>query len=437
VFDTRSWKELFSRRPANGVAWLSFSPIGQLVVCDWHEVRAVDATSGKDLGVLFKTSGQFIRAISSDQKRVIAVNPERTVKVLDASNAKELFTLTAIAWPFDLATFSPDNRYIVTGYSDCRIWNAANGQPILSLKGHEFDAHSVAFSPGSKRVITGSDDTKAMVWETATGKALLTLKGHTGGVWVAISSDGKRIVTASLDKSIRIWEAATKEQVATWRREEEMSEETPQTRTDQPAMHPISAGQTIDSGEINQWLVLAPIPFQGPGVLAVDLPGASSNTIAALERETVPYEAELRPRAGETVVVDGVERVWTQVKSEQGELDFNNFVGAMTEWSIGYAVSYVQCTGEHTDVVMKVTRDDYAKLYLNGKEIYRREDGGPAEKQNPDTIAGVHLRPGNNTLVLKVANEEGGWFASVRFTDAAGQPLKGIHVTLTPTPADR
>jgi hypothetical protein len=37
-------------------------------------------------------------------------------------------------------------------------------------------------------------------------------------------------------------------------------------------------------------------------------------------------------------------------------------------------------------------------------------------------------------LVLKVVNETGSWQGSVRFTDAAGQPLKGIQVTLDPEP---
>jgi hypothetical protein len=35
-------------------------------------------------------------------------------------------------------------------------------------------------------------------------------------------------------------------------------------------------------------------------------------------------------------------------------------------------------------------------------------------------------------LVFKVVNEEDASHASLRFTDAAGQPLKGIRVTLTP-----
>ncbi len=46
--------------------------------------------------------------------------------------------------------------------------------------------------------------------------------------------------------------------------------------------------------------------------------------------------------------------------------------------------------------------------------------------------AGVELKAGLNVLVFKVVNEAYDWRGSVRFTDAAGQPVKDIWVTLTP-----
>jgi hypothetical protein len=42
------------------------------------------------------------------------------------------------------------------------------------------------------------------------------------------------------------------------------------------------------------------------------------------------------------------------------------------------------------------------------------------------------LKAGVNVLVFKVVNETVNWQGSVRFTDAAGQPVKGIRVTFTP-----
>ena len=62
----------------------------------------------------------------------------------------------------------------------------------------------MAWSPDGKRLATASWDKTAKVWDAASGQELLTLKGHTGMVIsVAWSPDGKRLATASDDKTAR------------------------------------------------------------------------------------------------------------------------------------------------------------------------------------------------------------------------------------------
>ena len=59
-------------------------------------------------------------------------------------------------------------------------------------------------SPDGQRIVTGSEDETAKVWEAASGRELLTLKGHSDWIWsVAFSPDGQRIVTGSGDKRPR------------------------------------------------------------------------------------------------------------------------------------------------------------------------------------------------------------------------------------------
>jgi len=77
---------------------------------------------------------------------------------------------------------------------------------------------SAIFSPDGRRILTSSQDQTAKIWDAATGEELLTLKGHKEWVISAVfSPDGLRIATASFDKTAKIWEAASRDQVAKWR----------------------------------------------------------------------------------------------------------------------------------------------------------------------------------------------------------------------------
>ena len=48
----------------------------------------------------------------------------------------------------------------------------------------------MAWSPDGKRLATASDDHTAKVWDAATGKELLTLRGHSGFVYSVAYSSG-------------------------------------------------------------------------------------------------------------------------------------------------------------------------------------------------------------------------------------------------------
>ena len=155
----------------------------------------------------------------------------------------------------------------------------------------------------------------------------------------------------------------------------------------------------------------------------------------ALDQEQVSPESGLRPRASDRVKVGAGELVWNALRQEDYLLDFNRLLGKQTQWSVAYAVCYIQSDAAQAGVVMKVGSDEEAKICLNGKEIYRNEIAR-ACVPDQDEVMGIELRAGLNVLVFKVVNEILAWQGSVRFTDAAGQPLKGIRVTLDPEAKD-
>ena len=123
--------------------------------------------------------------------------------------------------------------------------------------------------------------------------------------------------------------------------------------------------------------------------------------------------------------------VWSELRTWDYLIDFNQLFGEKMEYSVAYAVCYIRSDAARTGILMKVGSDDQSKVYLNGREIYRSE-AARDYLPDQDVVPGVELRAGLNVLVFKVVNEALNWFGSVRFTDSASQPLEGIQVTLTP-----
>ena len=64
--------------------------------------------------------------------------------------------------------------------STAKVWDAAGGRELLTLKGHTGLVYAVCWSPDGTRLATGSYDGTAKVWDAAGGPERLTLKGHTG-----------------------------------------------------------------------------------------------------------------------------------------------------------------------------------------------------------------------------------------------------------------
>ena len=113
--------------------------------------------------------------------------------------------------------------------------------------------------------------------------------------------------------------------------------------------------------------------------------------------------------------------IWKEHTCKDCVLDFNFLLGAVTEDSVAYAVSYVVAPEELKSVKMKTGSDDQAKVYLNGKEVFKFTDPRAADKDQDTTE--VSLQKGVNVLVVKVVNEKMDWSFCVRFTDKDDKPL--------------
>jgi WD40 repeat protein len=226
--------------------------------------RAQEVGDEKTLG-----TGSFASlTFSHDGHRLLTASGAlpRVAQIWDLASGKEVRRLEGHLAPLRSATFSPDEKQVVTGAGTgtflshippdytARIWDATTGKELKQLTGHKGFVYSATFNPDASRILTTGDDSIAILWDAKTGKPLFQfaniefqrparfspngklILGVRGGdgryyaqLWDADSgrelrrceghkeeltdarfdSKGARVVTASQDASARLWDVVT------------------------------------------------------------------------------------------------------------------------------------------------------------------------------------------------------------------------------------
>jgi hypothetical protein len=179
-----------------------------------------------------------------------------------------------------------------------------------------------------------------------------------------------------------------------------------------------------EEGFLRSWLLLAPIPLAE---------GQSEED--GLNKEWIPNEAKLAPKAGDKVKVGDKELTWKAVQASDYFFDVNGALGDTTENAVAYAVAYVTAPDEMKGLQLRIGSDDMCKVYLNGKEVIKAEEDRPVDKDQ-NQAEDVTLAKGANVIVFKVVNGGVDWSGCARFTDKAGKPVTGVTLGLVP-PAGR
>ncbi|HVQ67002.1 MAG TPA: WD40 repeat domain-containing protein [Bradyrhizobium sp.] len=142
------------------------------------------------------TSVQF----SPDSKTILGATGT-TAQALDVATGAVTRTFNGA----DVAAFSLDGRRVVTGGGNIAIWNAGNGENLITINPIGGGVHAADFSRSGERIASGDDNHFVTLWDSRNGTVLRKLDRDQGNVRiVAFSPDGRSLLSGGFEKVLRL-----------------------------------------------------------------------------------------------------------------------------------------------------------------------------------------------------------------------------------------
>jgi WD40 repeat protein len=153
--------------------------------------------------------GILTARISPDETRLATGGSDRTLRIWDLSNKKQLNefsneeSVAAIAW-------SPNSKTVASGGRDheVKLWNLETGKRVASLVGHKLRIMAIRWSEDGTKLSSISQDGAVITWKSEDGSKIRESQLSscptqiTGTSW---SPNGRKLAIISTDNTLRIW----------------------------------------------------------------------------------------------------------------------------------------------------------------------------------------------------------------------------------------
>ena len=126
-----------------------------------------------------------------------------------------------------------------------------------------------------------------------------------------------------------------------------------------------------------------------------------------------------------TTIYNGINGQVSWQKSTDKTLEGYIGLGKDVDWRVAYAFATIISPDERK-VQLRFDSDDQGKVWLNGEEVFAHTRTSLAEIDRD--IIPVTLKPGENSILVKVCEEELHWGFYMRITDTNGKPFEDLKI---------
>ncbi len=194
---------------------ISWSPDNKNIASASYDKLAKiwDITSGAEVKTL-KDHADAVYAIAYNPAGTLIAtgSADRSVKVWDVASGKRIYTLAGHTdTVFSLAWNVAGNQLTSAGADKVlRTWNvnASAGQAARNTTAHDKTIQEVVYSPDGALMCSVSDDHTAKIWNAANGGAIVTIKDQPDALLsAAFSGDNKLVAIGGFDGTVKIFDA--------------------------------------------------------------------------------------------------------------------------------------------------------------------------------------------------------------------------------------
>ncbi len=175
---------------------------------------------------------------------------------------------------------------------------------------------------------------------------------------------------------------------------------------------------------VTRWNILGPFPYKAEKT-------ADNKTKSVLHEKLIENEKTLT--GGEKVKAP---LKWQLARFESpekpGEINLRTFFKDKRENLTAYAVTYLNCQKELSNLTLYAGSSGYIKIWINHQLVHAYDHSKRKGKWDQDVIKNIKLQKAYNLVVVKCVAIEKDWNFYLRFADAKNLPIKFIPAQENP-----